>query len=171
MDPLGSNPFGILSCIVAPAILTNASSILALATSNRLARAIDRARELSSHVEGGARGRSADVALRVRQLESARRRSLLVVRALTAFYLSIGSFAAVGLLSLLGAVFAAGREDLIRQVALAMVLCPGLAGVGGLVSGTGLLVWETRLALRDVAEETEAQLKRHYGNAETASPA
>ena len=34
-----SNPFAALSLIVAPVILTNASSVLAMSTSNRLARA------------------------------------------------------------------------------------------------------------------------------------
>ena len=34
------------------------------------------------------------------------------------------------------------------------------AGVGGLVYGSGLLVWETRIALRVLAEETEFLLRR-----------
>lgn len=37
---LAGNPFAVLTAIVAPAILTNASSVLALATSNRLARVV-----------------------------------------------------------------------------------------------------------------------------------
>ena len=49
MDP---NPFAVLSLIVAPAILTNASSVLIMSTSNRLARGADRARELSKQLEG-----------------------------------------------------------------------------------------------------------------------
>ena len=53
MDPLATNPFGILMFIVAPAILTNASSAMALSTSNRFARALDRARALSSQVQAG----------------------------------------------------------------------------------------------------------------------
>ena len=48
---LENNPFGILTFIVAPAILTNASSIMALGTSNRFARAIDRARSLLAEME------------------------------------------------------------------------------------------------------------------------
>jgi hypothetical protein len=39
---------GALSFIVAPAVLTNASSILVLSTSNRLARAVDRMRVVSA---------------------------------------------------------------------------------------------------------------------------
>jgi hypothetical protein len=38
---IGNNPFAMLTAIVAPAIMTNASSVLALGTSNRLARVID----------------------------------------------------------------------------------------------------------------------------------
>jgi len=53
MDPQ-VNPFAVLSFIVAPAILTNASSVLTLSTSNRLARAVDRARELTTALESTA---------------------------------------------------------------------------------------------------------------------
>ena len=41
------NPLATLSFIVAPAVLTNAASVMVMSTSNRLARAVDRARELS----------------------------------------------------------------------------------------------------------------------------
>jgi hypothetical protein len=39
-----ATPFAVLTAVVAPAILTNASSVLALGTSNRLARVVDRTR-------------------------------------------------------------------------------------------------------------------------------
>jgi uncharacterized protein DUF2721 len=45
---VGNNPFAILTAIVAPAILTNASSVLALGTSNRLGRVVDRTRVVYS---------------------------------------------------------------------------------------------------------------------------
>ena len=48
---MDANPFAVLSLIVAPAILTNASSVLIMNTSNRLARGADRARELSKQLE------------------------------------------------------------------------------------------------------------------------
>ncbi|HJZ56636.1 MAG TPA: hypothetical protein VKE74_16840, partial [Gemmataceae bacterium] len=51
MDPLAGNPFGVLTFIVAPAVLTNASCIMALGTSNRFALAIDRAKALAAEVE------------------------------------------------------------------------------------------------------------------------
>jgi hypothetical protein len=46
MPALETNPFAILTFIAAPAILANASSVLALGTSNRFARTIDRTRAM-----------------------------------------------------------------------------------------------------------------------------
>ena len=43
-DGAAGNPFAVLTAVVAPAILTNACSVLALGTSNRLARVVDRTR-------------------------------------------------------------------------------------------------------------------------------
>src|SRR5258708_11805316 len=145
MDPLATNPFGILTFIVAPAILTNASSVMALGTSNRFARAIDRARALSSLIEGKDNDPDPEIALRIRQLRVAERRVLLLVRALTAFYLSVGAFAAASLVSLLGAVFSVAQQELLREVARGVALCASVLGVGGLVRGARLLVWETRI--------------------------
>src|SRR5207244_8741946 len=148
MDAWELNPFALLTFIVAPAILTNASSVMALGTSNRFARAIDRARALSSQVEGKENDPDPEVALRTRQLRYAERRALLLVRALTAFYLSVGSFAAASLVSLLGAVFVVAHQELLRQVTLVVALGAGMAGVRGLVAGSALLVGETGMALR-----------------------
>src|ERR1700719_1563205 len=80
MDPLGMNPFAILTFIAAPAILTNSSSVMALGTSNRFARAIDRARALSSLVEGKEQDSDPEIVLRLRQLRVAERRALILVR-------------------------------------------------------------------------------------------
>src|ERR1700681_3632343 len=115
MDP---NPFSILTFIVAPAILTNASSVMALGTSNRFARTMDRARALSSQVKGKENDSDPELALRIRQLRTAERRALLLVRALTAFYLAVGSFAAASLVSLLGAVSFVAQQELLREVTL-----------------------------------------------------
>ena len=51
MDPLNTNPFSLLTFIAAPAILTNASSVNVLSTSNRLARSMERARAISLQIE------------------------------------------------------------------------------------------------------------------------
>src|SRR5205823_5681298 len=159
MDGLGANPLSILTFIVAPAILTNASSVMALGTSNRFARTIDRTRALSSQVEGKENDPDPEIALRLRQLRSAERRVLLLVRALTAFYLSVGSFAAASLVSLLGAVFFVAGHEALRQVTQVAALGAGLVGVGSLVCGSGLLVWEPRMALRILRVVTQLMLR------------
>ena len=49
---LAQNPFALLSLIAAPAVLTNAASVLALSTSNRFLRASERMRALSAADRG-----------------------------------------------------------------------------------------------------------------------
>jgi hypothetical protein len=153
MDPLGANPFAILTFIAAPAILTNASSVMSLGTSNRYARAVDRARSLAALLEKRPDDVDAETRLRLRQLDVAERRVLLLVRALTSFYLAMGSFAAASLASLFGATFVALGLGVAREAALVVAMVSGIGGVGGLVSGSALLVWETRMTLRILAEE------------------
>src|SRR3954469_2156747 len=97
MDGVANNPFGVLTLIAAPAVLTNASSVLALGTSNRFARAVDRQRALSKLLDddGDAPRMSDDeLDLRKRQLDVSERRALLLITALTRFYTSLGAFAA-----------------------------------------------------------------------------
>lgn len=146
LDPLNANPFSLLTFIAAPAILTNASSVNALSTSNRLARSMDRARAISTQIEEHKDDAEGN-AVRLKILKLAERRILLIVRALTCFYIAIGSFAAASLISLLGAVFVAAHQDLLQQITLTVSLCAGVVGVGGLALGSGLLVFETRMAL------------------------
>jgi hypothetical protein len=160
MPTWGENPLAILTFIVAPAILTNASSVMAVGTSNRFARAIDRARALSSQVEGKEHDPDPEVALRARQLRYTETRVLLLVRALTAFYLSVGAFATASLISLLGALFFVVGQGVLHRVTLGVALGAGVTGVGGLAVGSALLVWETRMALRILAEETAFTLRR-----------
>lgn len=160
MTPLASNPFTVLSLIAAPAVLTNASSVLALGTSNRFARAIDRARALSRQLEGEAVSGDPMTLLRIRQLNRTERRSLLLLHALRAFYLALGNFAAAALISLLGASLAVSEHNSVYRAALMLALLTGVVGVGGLVVGCTLLVTETRLAVLNVTEEARLVRER-----------
>src|SRR3954452_18027629 len=161
MDPLNTNPFSLLTFIAAPAILTNASSVNVLSTSNRLARSMERARAISTQIEEHENDPNSGNEVRLKMLKFAERSTLIIVRALTCFYISIGAFAASSLISLLGAVFVAAQQDLLRQATLAVSLFAGVIGVGGLTCGAGLLVFETRMALRGMAEETRFLLSKH----------
>ncbi len=164
-DTLSSSPFAVLTFIAAPAILTNASSVLTLSTGNRFARAIDRARALASAIaahRGDAPAASShpwlseDVRVLLRQLDMAERRVLVLVRALTAFYFAVGSFAMGALTSLAGASLSVLGYSDTTQVVLAVAVTAGVCGVGGLVSGATLLVWESRLTLGILREEATA---------------
>jgi hypothetical protein len=48
---LSQNPFALLSLIAAPAVLTNAASVLVMSTTNRFLRASERMRALAVRVE------------------------------------------------------------------------------------------------------------------------
>ena len=153
MPFLSDNPFASLSLIAAPAVLTNASSVLALGTSNRFARAIDRARALSALLEKEQVTNDPMTMMRVHQLNRTERRALLLLYALRAFYLALGSFAASALVSLLGASVSISEHHIFFRITLVIGLVIGTVGVGGLVFGCSLLVEETRLAVKNLSEE------------------
>src|SRR5579863_9729403 len=100
---LPSNPFAILTFISAPAVLTNASCVLLFGTGNRYGRAIDRVHELGDMVHGKDLDPD-EMQLRIRQLESAEKRTLLIVCALTCFYTAVAGFVFSTLVSLIGAL-------------------------------------------------------------------
>src|SRR5262245_4993814 len=139
-EPFGANPFTLLSLIAAPAVMTNAASLLVLSTSNRFARAVDRARSLAGHLGQPGAATDPHSPLRLRQLERAERRALLLLSSLRAIYLSLGCFAAASLISLLGAGLADSPHELFFRGALGVSLTMGVVGVGSLVFGCLVLV-------------------------------
>jgi hypothetical protein len=111
MNPADGTPLAILSFSVAPAVLTNASSALTLTTSNRFARAIDRARSLHAQIEGREKDPDEGVQLRIRLLRSVEQRARFLVRALNAYYLAVAAFGVASLASLVGAVLQIARAS------------------------------------------------------------
>jgi hypothetical protein len=155
MTPFSENPFAALTIVVAPAILTNASSVLCLGTANRLARVVDRTHAVSAEVAKAAPNAEGYLAGR-RKLETLRARWTLVLKALKLFYVSLGSFAAATLISLFGAVIATSSQHLAFPFFALLGLVSGTVGVGGLVYACALMMQETRLAIRNLeAEEAE----------------
>jgi hypothetical protein len=146
MDPQ-TNPFAALTLIAAPAVLTNACSVLALGTGNRLARAVDRARELATQLEqpGALDGEMAP--FRCDELTSVQKRMLMLIRALQAFYVGIGSFATAALLSLLGAVMMSRTPDIVANAMEVLAVGVGGIAVAALIRGSWFLVSETRIAV------------------------
>ena len=160
ITPVAESPFAVLTLIAAPAVFTNASSVLALGTGNRLARVVDRTRQLVRELDGtevDARTRE----LWVRHLGRLDQRGTLLVRALSFFYGSIGSFAAASVVSLLGASVITAQYKWPFEVIVVISFVAGTVGFIGLAVGCSLLVNETRLALRSISEEAELAKSRH----------
>ena len=169
MDTVGSNPFAVLTAVVAPAILTNASSVLALGTSNRLARVVDRTRVVAKELAGiepGARIESkieGEYESLSAQLDRLQVRAQLLVKALRLFYASLGLFATAALLSVVGSMSTYYGQQILFQVMAVLALVAGLIAVLGLALGCALMVHETRLAVRNLAEEAKIQVKYRVG--------
>ena len=153
MAPFSDSPFAALTIVVAPAILTNASSVLCMGTTNRLARVVDRTRAVSA---ASIPPNAENFMARQRQLEALRVRWTLVLRALKFFYMSLGSFAAAALISLFGSVFTASDLHLVFNFIALLGLLSGTVGVAGLVAGCTTMMQETRLAIQNLAEEAES---------------
>ena len=155
----GNNPFGVLTSVVAPAILTNACSVLALGTSNRLARVVDRTRVVASELAGFEPGTS-NYEDSFAQLDRLQVRAQLLLRALRLFYASIGLFAAAALVSVMGSIVTYYGGHVLFQLAAGLALVIGSLAVLSLASGCMLMVRETRFAVRNLAEEANIRSKR-----------
>jgi Protein of unknown function (DUF2721) len=148
------NPFAVLTLIAAPAVFTNASSLLVLGTGNRLARVVDRTRFIAGELQGSPK-RDEMTNLWVNHLSRLETRGAMLVRALSFFYIAIGSFAAASLVSILGAILGSTQYRLPFEAVAGIGFVAGTIGFVGLSVGCTLLVQETRLALRSMSEEAE----------------
>lgn len=159
MPLLADNPFAVLSLISGPALLTNATGLLTLSTSNRFGLAIDRSRTLVKILES--REDNAHLALHLRQTDRVEQRIMLLLNALRAFYLAIGSFAAASLISLLGAALTSSGQQIVFRLIIGLASFTGVVGIGGLVWGCSMLVRETQLAALNVREELALVRETH----------
>jgi len=154
---VASNPFAVLTAVVAPAILTNASSVLALGTSNRLARVVDRTRivaaQLASFEPSTAHHQKWSA-----QLAPLHVRGQLLVKALRFFYAGLGLFAASALVSVGGSIAAYYEEGALFYASAGLAILTGASAVLGLCAGCVLMVRETQLAVKYLEEEARMQV-------------
>ncbi|MEY2408256.1 MAG: hypothetical protein QOF48_926 [Verrucomicrobiota bacterium] len=146
------SPFAVLTFIAAPAVLTNAASVLAMSTINRMLRTRDRMRELfieSQHAPES--GSNADRLLR--QVNRVERQAAHLLRALHAIYVALAGFAAASLVTLLGAVLGNWEGLISFRVLAGCGLSLGFVGVGGLILGCWNLLQATRLSLANIRED------------------
>ena len=151
---IGTNPFAVLTAIVAPAILTNASSVLALGTSNRLGRVVDRTRVVYGDLAAAPPGSPQHTAW-LGQLEALRVRSQMLLQGLRMFYAALGLFASSALVSVGGSVAIYFGQRILFDVAAGLAMLTGASAVVGLAFGCSLMVHETRLAVQSLANEAE----------------
>ncbi len=158
---LSSNPFTVLSYVSGPALLTNATALMLLSTSNRFARAIDRSRFLVDYLErkDGARSKAGAA----KELVMAQNRVKLIGRALSRFYLATSVFALATMVSIAGAVLGDYIGGLGFDAILGFAVLCGAVGFTALVFGSASLVIESRLATRSLngeADEAMAAIDR-----------
>jgi len=157
---VAENPFAVLTAIVAPAILTNASSVLALGTSNRLARVVDRTRVVAAELaefEPGTLGYQMWSAL----LEPLQVRARMLVKALRLIYAALGLFATSALVSVCGSLAAYYGQRFLFEAAAALAVLSGASAVLGLAFGCVLMVRETQLAVQSLTDEAKNQASIH----------
>src|SRR5207249_7477734 len=161
MEPvsLTQNPFGVLTFIVAPALLTNASSVLALSTINRMLRTRDRMHELFIRSEAGGQ-QAAESARLIEQVNRVERQATLLLSALRSIYVALAAFASATLVTLLGASLAHLEGAIWPRLLAGLGVLLGFIGVGGLVLGCGHLFRATQLSLLNIRDEAALVRKR-----------
>jgi hypothetical protein len=158
--PVPDNPFAVLTLIAAPAVFTNASSVLALGTANRLARVVDRTRQIGASLHAQPPSDDELKTMWALHLDRLEKRAAFLVRAMRFFYTAIGAFAAASLVSILGASLAGSSYSMPFAAIAGISFIAGSVGFIGLSVGCSLLVRETRLAL--ITQSEEARLARNW---------
>jgi hypothetical protein len=147
---LTNNPFAVLTFIAAPALLTNASCLLALSTINRLLRTRESMRELLKESETAALPRGPKFVEHVNRVE---RQAVMLLSALHWIYVALGAFVAATLVTLLGAVAGQLGSELALRAVVGVGLGLGFVGVAGLIGGCVNLFHATQLSLTNIREE------------------
>jgi len=149
---IATNPFVILSYVGGPALLTNATSLFVLSSSNRFALAIEAARAVAERCGDGRDEKD--------ELRDTRKRVDLLVRALASFNVAAAMFSLGTLASIAGAAIAEIQNARILLVVIGGAAIVGVAGFIAFVTGTISLVFEARLIARIIARESRLALIR-----------
>lgn len=150
----------VLSAMITPAVLISACGTLVISTSARLARIVDRVRELRRVIEEMAKSEETLDFPEERRIEVERqisihaRRTRLIQNSLTSYYVALSTFVA--------AMVAVGFISILPPVAQKILWLPNALGIIGTVIlfyGCVMLIAETRLALQSVSSEMEFTLR------------
>ena len=148
------SPFAVLTAVVAPALLTNSSTVLVLGLGNRIARVSDRTRAVASVMASA--GEHSELYRRLQQQASQlRQRSQHLGKAIRLGYAAVGGFAAEALIAVLGGMLVHYELLIAARVAALAALAIGFGSVGSLVFACVYMVRETAIALDNLAEEAQ----------------
>jgi hypothetical protein len=150
---LAENPFAVLTFIAAPAILTNATSVLAMSTINRMLRTRDRMHELYRESEDTAKLLGDKFIEQVNRVE---RQAAMLLSAMRWIYTALGAFVSASLVTLVGAVVGQFGNDIVMRAIIGAGLLLGVVGVTGLVGGCVNLFHATQLSILNIRDEAEA---------------
>jgi hypothetical protein len=147
----------VLSAMITPAVLISGCGSLILATSDRLSKAIQRTREISTQLTPAPMGdpdsaREEERRMLFVQLDYVTTRSRLLQRALSRLYAALGFFVATSVA--IGIVAITSSAFTIVPIAF------GLVGATLLLYAAWLLIKESRFALAAVNEEMDFVWKR-----------
>jgi Protein of unknown function (DUF2721) len=153
---IDTNPFVVLSYVSGPALLTNATSLLLLSTTNRFARAIDRSRYLTDLL--GHRSPERVLTVEANELRIVGKRIRLIGVSIASFYLAAAMFALATVTSILGAVLAEFLGGAALDVIVVFAVFLGGVGFAAFVTGAFALVIETRMAISALSDESAAAI-------------
>jgi Protein of unknown function (DUF2721) len=152
-----ADPFSIITVVVAPVVLTNASSVLALGTNNRLARVADRAHAVTAqlaNLEPGAKDREISSG----ELATPQTRAQLLLRALRYFYLGLGLFASSAFISIAGSIVVYYGWPSAFRIAAGIGVACGASAVIALVCSCVMMIRETQLAVKGLADDAKSHV-------------
>ena len=156
------SPLAVLTLIAAPALLTNATTVLAQSTINRMLHTRERMHELFARSEAGGLSDS-DRDHMVEQVNRVERQAEVLLRALRSIYVALAAFAAATLVTLLGEglviFWGISWFRTMAEAGLALFL----VGVGGLIFGSGNLLRATHLSLGSMRAEAALIRRRQTG--------
>lgn len=158
------SPFAQLTLIAAPAILTNACSVLAMSTSNRFLRASERLRAIAQILEQPqTSGEFAE--LLTRQVGRLERQAVLLLNALRGAYVALASFAVASLVSILGSGISSSLAAYWAYPFVVIAMIVGFIGAGSLVIACVYLYQATRLSVLNISEEAALIRRRESSRA------
>jgi hypothetical protein len=143
----------VLTSMITPALLISATGTFILSTSNRLGRVVDRVRIVSEKMDSLMQ--SSDPAMimleerkksLIEQLGQLSKRANLLQRSLTVLYLASGAFVATSV--------AIGIAAALQTAHVWVPVVLGIIGSGFLFYGSMMLIFEARLAVASLEQET-----------------